>query len=216
VITPLVDLLRKFFGTPIERIEPGVDPTDKPVKPRARLPWGTIIIGVLFFGVIGARALSAKAAQPAPEDGSQATAAATLAATLTATPTASPTVTATGILEDFAHTYRTPGATAAALDCAPAQDAPVIVITKVVQAPAPLCPAAQQVTVEVPVVITHVVTQMATIVISATPEPTQTPWVIVVEVTREVTATATATATPSPTPEPPTPTATGILETLVP
>jgi hypothetical protein len=64
------------------------------------------------------------------------------------------------------------------------------------------------------VVVTRVVTQMATVVISATPEPSQTPWVIVVEVTREV--TPTATSTPSPTPEPPTPTATGILETLVP
>ncbi len=171
----------------LEMAEPGVNPVDnprpRPTGPRFSLFFWCSCIGFVILIVWGVviRPMTAKAAQP---DQPEATPTAALSPTGTLT-AGSPTPTGT-----------------IPADCPPSE--PVIIDRQVTR----LAPVRETQIVEVtrevpgePVIIDRQITQIvqvtvwATQIITSTPEPTQTPWVIVVEVTREV----TVTPTPSPT-----------------
>lgn len=208
----MIEFILRMFGPRIERIEPGVDPMEKPVEPRKRLPWFLIICGLLLGGVLIVRAATnVRAAQENPEPGFTPTPCAVISESCpngpTRTPTASPTA-----LTGTPQTSGTPSlmgslpqlATKAAC---PAPSVQKVEVTRVVQLPAPGCapaPAPVEVTrqVEVTRVATQLVTQLVTQEVTPTPGPSATPWIIVVEVTRIV------EVTPTPTPLPPTPTPT--------
>lgn len=215
--------------------KPGTSPMDEPEKfKRGKFPWGTVILGaVILIAIMACMVWSVFAAgwvgpKRAAKNATPTTAA---SETPTATPTttATPTATATTPCDDAhlcvptrgpgtpapvspgeftAWKRLTPGATHGADEPTP-EGGVVIVVTRVVPGPGQPYPVEQ--TVEIPVVITLIVT--STPYPTYTPAPTQTPWIIIVEITREVTSTATATETPTPTATPtetpsPTPTET--------
>ncbi len=192
----MIDFLLRLFGPHIERIEPGVDPMEQPIKPRRKIPWLLIISGLALAGILGARAISARAAQPSPEE-NQPTATAAIG-----TPT--PTSTQTQQGTDQAQTI-TPGLVNSLPPIECVQSTPDIQVIKVevtrqVLLPTAACPVIQvEVTREVPpIVVTSVVTQIVTQMVTVTtPLPTSTPWIIVVEVTRIVEVTPTPTETPT-------------------
>lgn len=187
----------------IRHVPPGTDPLNQPVDYKTRkFPWLWVVAGlfilIVSFGMFS-RSRTAKAEAAIIQATETAAMISTATPTPTATQTASPTPTATGYLAGmFSQIMGTGTATPATFPTLP----PIRVeVTRLVGV---------QVTREVYQTIVVVITQIVTSTPgpTATEQPTQTPWIIV------VTATPTETPTPTPT-ETQTPTATETPTTVV-